>query len=626
MAQHSSPNSQPKSPPEQRQYIRLKSIFPVEFAIIHSPQDVLDMHWQQGYTCNVSKGGICLETVLTDEDIVCRLQEGKAYLELRIRIPLGSPSLNARAEATWVQTAGDVPGRYLIGLKFTSISSPDLNRMVRHAQQIKFSSYIAAFASIFLFCILVVSGGYNWRLRLVNEALVNDLVMTQQEEIKMYTAIEENMQEGDVILKQIKQHARDEGKRKKLESTYEELVRRRGRISDHLAVLARKKSGLQETVLEKMHLWLKNHQSPSTGLIASFEGDAGIVKNWAFIYDQALAAHVFLFHGNEKSARQILNFFNTRTKGGFQGFHNGYYYDSGEVSEFTIHSGPNIWVGIAALQYIHETGDKYYLPMVRKITDWLIALQERDPAGGLKGGPDVSWFSTEHNLDAYALFNMMYQTTGEEKYRLARKKILSWLRAYALIPHGKDYKSPPVNRGRGDATIATDTYAWALAAIGPKQLKKMRMDPEAIMEFAEEHCAVETQYERPSGVVLNVKGFDFAKHAHMPRGGMISPEWTSQMIVSFRMLSDYFMEREDFYKAKYYEEKAETYLNELNKLIISSPSAKGQGEGCLPYATLENADTGHGWNTPFGTSTCSIAGTAYMMMAIKQWNPLMLGH
>ena len=157
-----------------------------------------------------------------------------------------------------------------------------------------------------------------------------------------------------------------------------------------------------------------------------------------------------------------------------------------------------------------------------------------------------------------------------------------------------------------------------------EKLKQLGMDPEEIMNFAEEHCAVRVNFTRPSGVQIEVAGFDFAKYADMPRGGMISPEWTSQMIVSYQILSRYFAQKERVIQAGYYAEKARVYTGELNKLIIASPSAKGQGEGCLPYTTLENADTGHGWNTPLGTKTCSVAGTAYTIMAIKQFNPLVL--
>lgn len=626
MAQTPQSNRTSQSAIDQRAYIRLKSIFPVEFAIIHTPEDLLDIYWQQGYTCNVGKGGICLEMIASDEETLRRLEGGKATLELRIGIPLGAVPLKARAKVTWYEKAGeDAPGKYLVGLKFTSIAALDLSRMVTHARRIKYSSYAAAIVSAIFFIILVVAGGYNYKLRLANEELVDQLVATQQEEIKIHAAIEEIIQEGNIVLEQIKENTTDEAELQELEGVYKEIIERKDRISDHLSVLERKKGGLQATVLEKMHLWLKNHQNASTGLIVSFEGNDKTVKDWAFIYDQALAVQVFLSFGNDKGARKILNFFHARIKGDFQGFYNGYYYDSGEIAESTVHSGPNIWIGIAALQYIYKTGDKYYLPMARKITDWLITVQDKDPVGGIKGGPEVPWFSTEHNLDAYALFYMMYQTTEEQKYRMAKEKVLSWLNDYAMVSHAEEYKVPPVNRGKGDATIATDTYAWSLAAIGPKKLKEMGMDPEAIMKFAEEHCAVIVQYTRPSGIELTVSGFDFSKPAHVARGGLVSPELTSQMIIAFRILSDYFVQKGDFYKGTYYEEKAKAYLNELNKLIISSPSAKGQGEGCLPYSTLENADTGHGWHTPYGTRTCSVAGTGYMIMAIKHWNPLSLG-
>ena len=59
-------------------------------------------------------------------------------------------------------------------------------------------------------------------------------------------------------------------------------------------------------------------------------------------------------------------------------------------------------------------------------------------------------------------------------------------------------------------------------------------------------------------------------------------------------------------------------------MIISSPSASGQGDSCLPYATQENADTGHGWMTPKGRATGSVAGTAYALFAYYNYNPLQL--
>jgi hypothetical protein len=59
-------------------------------------------------------------------------------------------------------------------------------------------------------------------------------------------------------------------------------------------------------------------------------------------------------------------------------------------------------------------------------------------------------------------------------------------------------------------------------------------------------------------------------------------------------------------------------------MIISSSSPTGQGESCLPYATQDFVDTGHGWMTPKGNSTGSVAGTAYAFFAYYGYNPLEL--
>jgi hypothetical protein len=45
-------------------------------------------------------------------------------------------------------------------------------------------------------------------------------------------------------------------------------------------------------------------------------------------------------------------------------------------------------------------------------------------------------------------------------------------------------------------------------------------------------------------------------------------------------------------------------------------------QGCLPYATQDFVDTGHGWTTPKGNSTGSLSGTTYALFACYNYNPL----
>jgi hypothetical protein len=196
---------------------------------------------------------------------------------------------------------------------------------------------------------------------------------------------------------------------------------------------------------------------------------------------------------------------------------------------------------------------------------------------------------------------------------------LIWIKNYA-------YANPevPIKRGKGDATIATDTYAWSIAAIGPQKLFGIGMNPDRIMEYAENNCSAEIVYLRPDGNRVKVKGFDFASQRNLGRGGIVSPEWTSQMVLSYRIMADYYFKKGAIAKARAYELKADMYLADMGNMVISSPSPSGQGESCLPYASQDNVDTGHGWRTPKGASTGSIAGTAYTIFAYYKYNPLEL--
>ena len=145
-----------------------------------------------------------------------------------------------------------------------------------------------------------------------------------------------------------------------------------------------------------------------------------------------------------------------------------------------------------------------------------------------------------------------------------------------------------------------------------------------LLEFAIENCLVETEFTDRFGKVITLKGFDFAKYQHLPRGGVISCEWTAQMVLAFNIMAGYYFEKGQLKKATYYQNEATKYLDELSKMVISSPSAFGQGAWCLPYASQENVDTGHGWRTPKGSRTGSVAATAYTIFAISKFNPLKL--
>jgi len=643
---------------DRRKFIRLDTVLPVEFRILNSTGQIL-LDWTQGFTNNIGKGGICLTINNIKEQAVLILEEKSAKFYLRINLPLKDKPIECYAKTAWLSKVKKEPfNQFLVGLDYEEIVDSDRQRLLDFAKFKKnFSGFLALFV-IALCAVTIFSGIYNYKQYEKNKKLVFSLLENLKQissletqlnnigqertevEVKIKNEKERNSQlekrisflqrPAKVTLSTEKKAAADKelfDLKKELElaslekETLEQklffLTKTQTGAQAKLDILKKENMPLKKEVAQKMYHWLVVHQNQRTGLVSSFEGDSAL-KDGAFIYDQALAALAFTVNNEFDKAKKMFSFFEKakRTNGAF---YNAYYATSGDVMEYTVHAGPNLWVGIAIAQYVHKTKDTEFLPLVEEIAAWVIKLQNEDSEKGIRGGPEATWYSTEHNLDAYAFFNMLYKITNNKKYSTAAENTLNWLKKFAY-----SNSALPVNRGKGDSTIATDTYAWSIASIGPELLRSTGMDPDKIVEFAEENCLVNVDYKNAEGSAVAVKGFDFAKAEHIARGGVISCEWTAQMVLTYRIMSDFYKKLGVLETAQKYSDKARMFLSELDKLIICSPSAVGQGEGCLPYASQEYVDTGHGWMTPKGKQTGSLSSTAYAFFAYIGFNPLSL--
>ena len=638
---------------QRRRYIRLDSVFPVQFRLMDLGGKCFLSNWIQGFTNNVSRGGICLSVNNLPVDLAHTINNKEAKLSLEITIPLGGAPVTAEAKVAWVTKTG--LDQYLIGLSYEHIDPQADKRIMRYAWTKRLILPVT-FSLILIFGLgFAVNSIINMQLAKGNKALVNQLVKVVQESSIAKQKVKEIVKEREDL--QLKIHglqqristAEEERTRLSKKINIEEtlpaqvtqkieelnslvkklaedktslqeqlgsLQKKESVVTEELLRLDKNKSVLEKANIDKMYMWLKAHQNPRTGLVMSFEGDSEIA-NWAFTYDQALLIDAYTYFSDFERARKILSFYDTIAKRQEGWFFNAYYVHDGNPTEYVTHSGPNIWLGLACLQYAHKSNDNQFVGLAEEIAKNIMRLQNQDKDSGIRGGPNCGWYSTEHNLDAYAFFNMLYKITGREEYYNAAQKTLNWLVKYAYAD-----KDIPVKRGKGDSTIATDTYAWSIAAIGPEKLNELNMNPDRITEFAEQNCRVEVSYMRPEGTTVRVKGFDFAPQRNVARGGVVSSEWTAQMTLTFKIMADYYYKKGLNAKAHAYAMKADEYMAQLGNMIISSPSPTGQGEGCLPYATQDLVDTGHGWKTPKGKSTGSVAGTALALFAYYNFNPL----
>jgi len=643
---------------ERRKYIRLDTVLPVQFRLesLDSKQPLSP--WIQGFTNNIGHGGICLSVNDLSPELIKLIQEKKVKLAIEIDMPLSGNAVCASVSLAWTKEIGGLTKRYLLGLDYEKINPKQNFMLIRYAWAKKlFLPFVVL--SIAILSLSLGFGAYlNIQLTHKNKMLVEDFVRVLQESKLVKQQLGQIARERaalqskiESLVSQIKSASEKKSeqmslaainntkplpvaidKTKELNDAILRLAQERDLLQAKLNTLQvsekavqteslrleTKKVILEKANLDKMYQWFKVRQNPHTGLAMSFEGDKDI-ESWAFLYDQALLVQVYLKFSDFSRAKKILDFFANDAKREDGWFLNAYYVNDGAPAEFVLHCGPNIWLGLAIMQYTQATGDKQYLKIAEEIAGNIIKLQNSDPDNGIRGGPLMSWYSTEHHLDAYAFYKMLARVTGMDKYDQAAEKTLSW-----LVRHTYDRQDLPVKRGKGDSTIATDTYAWSIAAIGPAKLKSLGMDPDKIMEFVEENCVVEVNFNRPGGQVVRIQGFDFAPQRNVSRGGVVSSEWTAQMVVSFKIMADYYLKNGQADKAAIYQSKADNYLGQLGNMIISSPSPSGQGEGCLPYATQDFVDTGHGWTTPKGKHTGSVSGTAYTILAYYGINPLEL--
>jgi len=641
-----------------RKYIRIPTILPVEFFITDANNKKITP-WLQGFTCDIGKGGICLSVNDLWWGFWKKARERNCQFFLKINFPFKRKPIFLKTKANWFnkKDLGDFK-QYVIGLEFLEKNSKEEYSLFRYAAVKKSIPFLVIG---FIAVLAIFAFSLNKKANILiqkNRKLVNSYVGMISEESQLKEILEGGEKDSlflkgrrdeveiritmlssmiseqkekynDLPVTEPPKEIKDQALKMKGEITLLELelatLKRENdflkmkqerkkeskqRIKDEMDNLEKERLTFSSKIIEGMYCWIKNRQDLLRGLILSYEGDKNL-EEVCFTYDQALGAIIFLTQGDDDRAKKVLDFYLNKIENR-QDIYNAYI-TNGDVFEYVVHSGPCAWIGIAALDYVKQTRDKKYLKIARKVSNFLFLMM--DSEGGIRGGEKDLWYSTEHNLDAFAFFDLFYRLTGKKKYNQAALKIKKWIERYSYTSYG-----PPVKRGKGDPTIATDTYSWSVTALGPELLYSLNMNPEVILKFGVKNCEVTTDFKRKQGNI-ELTGFDFAKAKNMSRGGIISSEWTSQMILAFEIMANYFQDK-DHIKSQEYMEEAVFYFSELQKMLITSLSKSGKEDPCLPYASVPSADTGHGWRTPKGNTTGSLAATAYFLLAYYGYNPL----
>jgi hypothetical protein len=389
--------------------------------------------------------------------------------------------------------------------------------------------------------------------------------------------------------------------------------------------------------------WLLSHRGAASGLPISHVGDPRL-KDWCFTYDAAVAALAFIAVNRLEEAKRIIDFYlhvrHTHRLGGF--------IEAVTVEppypgkDWSVRTGANIWLGLAAYHLYKATHEKQYLNLAARIADFAQKLQDGRPTsrtfGGIRMGPPgdpanekdqhfgydahlpglEQVFSTEATIDAFALFDMLGREPEMARFNTGRDRCLTWLKNGAWNPDDQRF-----NRGyreKPDYAVATDVQAWAISAIGVARLDTIEPGAaERMIRFVEEHCRSTVSYRSPQGRTVKVSGFDFVDHGalkHLKRPALVSAEWSFQMANAYKRMADDYNALGETGKAGLYFRKRIDLLIQLMAMATLQGDAAG-----FPYATLGEVPVGHEYDTP-AKGSLSMIGTTYGILALTGYDPL----
>jgi hypothetical protein len=182
--------------------------------------------------------------------------------------------------------------------------------------------------------------------------------------------------------------------------------------------------------------------------------------NWSWTYDSAITAAAFSVFGATGEAQQLLDQLSAlqHTNGSIEVAFNV----ADGTAESQFRSGTIASVGLAGSLYDQRTHTSRYLAMEQRTASYLLSLQGSN--GLVRGGPDVAWASTQHNLLAYAFLNLLGnelvadgQRSTANQYFTAANKISAAIDSKLLV-HGSGTTSWFIE-GLGDTVQSLDADA-----------------------------------------------------------------------------------------------------------------------------------------------------------------------
>ncbi|NQT06092.1 MAG: PilZ domain-containing protein [Candidatus Omnitrophica bacterium] len=124
---------EPTSEEEKREYIRIDSVFPIEFQKIVESGEA-EAPFRQGVTRDLSKDGMRIETVTVRGRDLAELSPDKTKLRMVINLPHDTHAVIATATVKWMHKVEEsAVDRHIIGISYEDMAESDMERIIKYA-------------------------------------------------------------------------------------------------------------------------------------------------------------------------------------------------------------------------------------------------------------------------------------------------------------------------------------------------------------------------------------------------------------------------------------------------------------------------------------------------------------
>ena len=269
---------------------------------------------------------------------------------------------------------------------------------------------------------------------------------------------------------------------------------------------------------------------------------------------------------------------------------------SPNIAGATSDTGNLAWTGMAFVQLYHVTGQATYRTAAEAIANFIqMNTYDTRGAGGYTGGikadqTKITYKSTEHNIDLYALFSMLAQTTGDQSWADDAQHALVFTEAMWNSNKGNFYigtGNDGVAINKSDPT-PEDVQTWSYLSTG---LGKYQ----GSIDWAVNNLwATSGAFEGLSFEVKDRSGVWFEGTAH------------AAAALEARDLSGD-------------EQSAEKFLSDIETGQAKAPNADGKG---IDAASKDGLKTGDGGDEYF--ASLHIGATSWYCLAKQAANPFRL--